>query len=103
MRRNLTIKALLVVMLIALPFGADARNSRFDFIIRFFFAISIEDVVPINYGTISYNGNAAGTDITIDPSNSSISCTNTTDYTCPASGARGSFRITGFPGQPVEI
>lgn len=104
MRKALTIKAmLLVVVLAAMPFGADARITRFDLFVRFFFAISIEDVVSIDYGTISYNGNSAGTDIRIDPADGSITCTNSTDYNCLTSGVRGQFRVTGFPGQPIEI
>lgn len=96
-------KSLFAIIFLALPSAVLAKNINFDLKLKFREAIAIQDVVAIDYGSIGYNGSASGNDIKIDPADASITCTNNTDYSCPTSGVRGQFRVTGEVGLTVEI
>ena len=65
-------------------------------------AITLNNVVDMAYGTVEYSAQAAN-NITLDPNGGTITCSNTTNYVCPATGTAGSADIQGATGQVVNI
>ncbi len=79
-----------------------ALDSTLDTGVLFSDGLAIVEVTPLDYGTIGVSG-GGNNDITIDPANGNLTCSNNTNYDCPTSGVRGSFRVAGTPGSMVDL
>jgi hypothetical protein len=99
---KLTVALVATTALIASNQAALAADRDIGASANFRGAITFTNVVDMAYGMVEYSA-AAANNITLDPNGGTITCSNTTDYVCPATGTAGSADINGATGQIVNI
>lgn len=102
MKHSKALAAWLVISMIMFESYAYARDFQFNTSMRFRRALAITNPINIDFGAIEYTAGASGS-ITLAASNDNITCSNTTDYQCPATGTRGSFQMRGSNNNTVDI
>lgn len=96
----ITILAIFFALL--LPQSIFAEDTDIDSRTRFLDAISINKISDASFGTISFTNNNFGV-FALNEETSAIICSNTTDYTCPPTGIRGEFTVSGTAGETIDI
>ncbi|PIR34043.1 MAG: hypothetical protein COV36_01530 [Alphaproteobacteria bacterium CG11_big_fil_rev_8_21_14_0_20_44_7] len=92
----------IIIILISIFIGSAHANQQ-DFNASAFFtsALSINNIVDMDFGVIEYSG-SGNLRAYLSPIDGSLSCNNS-NYQCPASGTPGSFQINGDSGAVVDI
>lgn len=83
--------------------GANAADQDIDASAVFQSAVSFANAVAMDFGTIDFTGSAAAVTFTMDADDSSITNSDTTNYTAAATGTLGSVEVEGEDGLTVNI
>ena len=102
MKLNKKLLAATVISLTAIS-GAYAVDQDIDADVTFRTALSFANAVAMDFGTIDVGGSAAAVTFDMDVTDGSITNSDTTNYTAPASGTLGSVELEGDTGATVDI
>lgn len=83
--------------------GAYAADQDIDASAVFQAAVALNNAVAMDFGLIDFTGSAGAATFTLDATDSSITNSDTTNYTAGATGTLGSVEVSGEVGQVVNI
>ncbi len=105
--RNTTNKTYLTILLAAAVSVAGyvgsshADDVQIDASVSFVESLSLT-AEEVEFGVFSFSNNAGANEVTLG-ADDSITCTNTADYDCPASGKAGVVSVAGTAGEMINI
>ena len=100
-KQNIAMGVLVVATTVCAT-GAHAVDLDMGASIEFVPALSITKS-DIEFGSIEYTPGAGANDVTLSAADGSLNCSNTAEYTCPASATPGKIGIVGGSGYAVNI
>lgn len=90
------------IILLAASIKSNATEAQIDASVTFTQALTIV-AEELEFGIFEFSLNASANEITLSSSDDSITCSNTSEYTCPSSGKSGAIDIAGGVGSLINI